>query len=150
MVCLNLSGLQVQSVISYQLPPRRLWLWWCGGLDCLDAFLVLTVCAITALWAQQLIKERYGYINGKQQGRNAYKFTIKSMLTNASNTASVSSPSLEGLHQLQDDESSCRDGSACQAKALCICGVRKQVPNVKCQLICTMNANNQSEHAWCM
>lgn len=67
--------MQVKQVLFFQLPPRRLWLWWCGGFHILDAIIVGAMCALGAIWTEQLTIGYFRYIDGI--GSQSTLFTLQ-------------------------------------------------------------------------
>jgi hypothetical protein len=45
----SFSFLQLGSFLRFQLPPRRFFTWWCGGMTVIDAF-VLGVYLAFNIW----------------------------------------------------------------------------------------------------
>jgi hypothetical protein len=45
---LRIRPLQLSRCLDWQLPPRRFWSWWCGGIDLRDAVVLAFVLAFNA------------------------------------------------------------------------------------------------------
>ena len=41
---------QASCLLSYQLPPSGIWMWWCGGLTVQDSLLALAWAGLNCLW----------------------------------------------------------------------------------------------------
>ena len=52
-------------MLFWQLPPRRFWIWWCGGMHLLDFGIILAVLALGAIWTEQLTIGYFRYIDGE-------------------------------------------------------------------------------------
>ena len=60
--------LQVNSVLHYQLPPKGLWRWWCGGLSPVDLTVWVFTVALMVMWTWQLTKGYWDYLDGALLG----------------------------------------------------------------------------------
>lgn len=58
------NSLQAKRILFYQLPSRKFWIWWCGGLHVLDFMLVLTWLAFNLMWAYFTVSPKYVSIRG--------------------------------------------------------------------------------------
>lgn len=60
------TSVQVSQALRYQLPPYRFWVWWCGGLDVKDLFLVLLWVTYNFYWVYIKAEGRRHLIHGSK------------------------------------------------------------------------------------
>ena len=56
--------MQVKAILSRDLPPYGLWQWVCGGLNVMDALLVICWLGLTLTWTWAKTAGRIPRING--------------------------------------------------------------------------------------
>ena len=61
----SLWCMQIKAILSRDLPPHGLWQWVCGGLNVMDALLVLCWFALTLTWTWGKSAGRIPRINGR-------------------------------------------------------------------------------------
>lgn len=57
---------QFKRVLSYQLPPRGFWSYWCDGLSVLDLLLVLFYLGLNIAWLYETYKRTFKGVDGER------------------------------------------------------------------------------------
>ena len=69
--------LQALRFLSYQLPSRRFWMWWCGGMSVGEFLAVLFWLAMNAWWLGMMTSSSVQRINA---GKSLHSFPTKTAL----------------------------------------------------------------------